>query len=148
MKMADWCGHTWLIFGLWGRTLRVLGSQSWCGIRNIDQVFCEFLPCCEIRQHPQGSCHLKHNPLVPPLLQCQGGGTVYLKCSCVLPVTGPLMLVTAVGSEQKAVYFRSRHPSSFSDTHTQREKEPVGDLRKLLVFTVEAFINYGFQSKN
>lgn len=33
-------------------------------------------------------------------------------------------------------------------THTQREKEPVGDLRKLLVFTVEAFINYGFQSKN
>lgn len=87
-------------------------------------------------------------PLVPPLLQCQGGGTVYLKCSCVLPVTGPLMLVTAVGSEQKAVYFRSPHPSSFSDTHTQREKEPVGDLRKLLVFTVEAFINYGFQSKN
>ena len=133
MKLADWCGHTWIIIGFKGRMLMVLGAPQCSRILNTDQVFSE-LPLLPSRLMQLCITTASSGVLAPkaqsscPITAMSG---VFV-CLCVyvhvlvrvfvLPVTGSLMLVTAVGSEQKAVYFQCSSPTHPPDactyTHT------------------------------
>lgn len=75
-------------------------SKHWAGI--------EWL----IRLASSSDAAVDHNSVLGgPAPAAVSGGCVFIsKCLWVLPVTGSLMLRTAVGSEQKAVYFHSSGP--------------------------------------
>lgn len=90
-----------------------------------------FLSSATVRYYPPESWHLKPNILVPALLH----KSVFVCArACDWPVTDPLVLVTAVGSEQKAAYFLS-NSSAHHLLHHKHKEGVTWIIRSKFVFS-------------
>ena len=135
MKKTDWCGHTWLIIGFKRKDVNGVRGAVVERDSKLDQVFSDLtLLSLHLMQlcNTTGSSDVlapKAQPFCLALAAMSRCMCMWVcecvKCLCVLPVTGSLMLVTAVGSEQKAVYFQSINPPHRPIQHAQTFTEWV-----------------------